>query len=403
MNRNRYPALINKLIDYIADSPAGLIGKIAAKRYGKPSNSATKNVSLLENSQIKVLIAPVNYSGQGYAWARALEEQYSTISAQNFSVHVPGGFDFDTNLLVPVSTYHNDQTWQKLQFESSLNATHFLIEAEEPPFGRLFDRSVSKQVNALIENGVSVAYLAHGTDVRLPSRHIDNFENSYFKDESIYLPRAEEIARRNIKLLQSSNLPIFVSTPDLLSDLPEATWCPVVVDTAKWSNSNKSLSAEQIKVIHAPSVAALKGTEQILPVLKSLKEQNFLDFEIIQGVASSEMPAIFSEADVYIDQFKSGSYGVAACEAMSSGCVVIGDVTQEVRDNILLLTGLDLPIIQATPKTLGEVLMGLKNVNNLQKAKRASINFVEYVHSGKYSAEVLYNNWICNIATVSNR
>ncbi len=137
MNRNGYPAWLNRLIDRIADSPTSLIGKVAARRMGRPAPRGTVPATRFDDRPTRVLIAPVNYSGQALAWARALEKaDPPLISARSMAVDVPGGFSFASDLVVPRGHVHNDPDWQRRQFAAATSATHVLIEAEEPPFGR---------------------------------------------------------------------------------------------------------------------------------------------------------------------------------------------------------------------------------------------------------------------------
>ena len=171
VNRNRLPRWVNGAIDAIADSPTSLVGRIAARRLGTPLPTGTVAASRFDERPRRVLITPVNYSGQAHEWARSLEASAPDISARSAAVDVPGGFSFSADLVIPVATYHNDPDWQNRQFEAAAAATHVLIEAEEPPFGRLLGRSVEAQAHALLDRSVDVAFLAHGTDVRLPSRH----------------------------------------------------------------------------------------------------------------------------------------------------------------------------------------------------------------------------------------
>lgn len=394
MNRNRLPLWINRIIDHIADHPMSLIGRIAARRFGRPDPAAQVATTEFHDAPLRVLIAPVNYAGQGTAWARALERRRRDISARSMAIEVPGGFAFNADLVIPVSTYHNDSGWQQRQLRASQTATHVLIEAEEPPLGRLLGRSVERQAEALIDAGVSVAYLAHGTDARLPSRHIAQTPWSYYADPSIYMPRAETLAARNIAFLQRSAGPVFVSTPDLLLDLPEATWCPIVVDPHRWDRPRAPhASSARLRVAHAPSVAAVKGTHLILPVLERLAADGTIDLTLVSGVPSAQMPEVFAQADVVIDQFRIGSYGAAACEAMASGCVVVGHVSDHVRSLIEKRTGLALPIIEATPDSLERVLRELAH-SDLAPIQAQGRLFVNEVHDGRLSAQALDDVWI---------
>lgn len=398
MNRNRLPRFVNSLIDRIADAPMSPIGRLAARRLGTPEPVGTVAVTNFDEQATRVLITPVNYSGQATEWARALEASDESISARSAAVDVPGGFSFEADLVVPVATYHNDADWQRRQLAAASHATHVLIEAEEPPFGRLLGRSVEKQAKALKDAGVSVAYLAHGTDVRLPSRHRKQNPWSHYADPEIYAPRAETLAARNIELLGRSGGPVFVSTPDLLLDLPEATWCPVVVDPTRWQAPRAGREpGHPLRVAHAPSVGAVKGTELILPMLERLAAEGIIELDLVRGIPSAEMPAVFARADVVIDQVRIGSYGVAACEAMASGAMVVGHVSDVVRGLVRSLTGLSLPLIEATPESLEQVLRELaaeqdesRSAQRRQEAKQ----FIETIHDGRFSANALRAAWI---------
>ena len=395
VNRNDLPHLVNVAIDAIADAPMSPLGRIAAKRLGRPAPRGSVPATTFDARPRRVLIAPVNYSGQGTAWARSLEAADPTISARNMAIDVPGGFSFDADVVVPVGTYHNDPDWQRRQFDAASRATHVLIEAEEPPFGRLLGRSVGAQARALIDRGVDVAFLAHGTDVRLPSRHMAGNEWSYYSDASVYAPRAETLAARNIALVVESGRPAFVSTPDLLIDLPDATWCPVAVDPGRWAADRAPREAKRpLRVAHAPSVAAAKGTALIMPTLERLQAEGVIELDLIRGVPSGRMPAAFAAADVVLDQFRAGSYGVAACEAMAAGCIVVGHLSTQVRDEVRSRTGSDVPILDATPTTLDAVLRELAADADIDARRAAMTEFVGSVHDGRLSAHVLIDGWI---------
>lgn len=395
MDRNRLPRWINALIDSIADAPMSPIGRLAARQYGAPAPTGSVPNTRFADRPSRVLIAPVNYSGQGREWARALEESTPDISAQNLAIDVPGGFSFDADIVVPVATYHNDSDWQRREFEAAAGATHVLIEAEEPPFGRLLGRSVAAQSQALLGRGVDVAFLAHGTDARLPSRHIEANPWSYYSDESIYLPRAETLAARNIALLEGSGRPIFVSTPDLLLDLPTAHWCPVVVDPKRWETRRTArATGSPLRVAHAPSVSAVKGTQLILPALERLVDENVITLDLVTGVPTTDMPQRFADADVVIDQMRIGSYGVAAVEAMASGCLVVGHVSDEVRALITAQSGAELPIVEATVDTIEQVLRDLADDQSFKSRRAYGLDFVQALHEGRYSAKVLREHWI---------
>lgn len=395
VNRNRLPRWVNSLIDAIADAPMSPVGRLAARRLGAPTPGAVQATEF-DDRPVRVLITPVNYSGQARAWAQALETSDPRISARNTAIEVPGGFFFDADRIVPVATYHNDADWQQREFEAAASATHVLIEAEEPPFGRMLGRSVEAQAAALLERGVDVAFLAHGTDVRLPSRDLRVNPWSHYADPEIYTPRDEAVARRNIDLLRRSGRPVFVSTPDLLRDLPEAAWCPVVVDPVRWDPRparRERPGDTPLRVVHAPSVSTVKGTHLILPILRALDAEGVISLRLVTGIPSAQMPSVFAAADVVIDQMRIGSYGVAACEAMAAGCVVVGHVAADVREVVDTMTGLSTPIVEATIDTIESVLRGLA-AEHLEDRRMQGREFIRHVHDGTRSAAVLHEQWI---------
>lgn len=395
-DRNRLPRPINAAIDWVAAHPMSIPGRLAALRYGRPQSGTP--VTAFAPAERRVLIAPVNYSGQGRAWAAALEATNPSISARNMAVEVPGGFAFAADLIVPVAVYQNDRDWQRRQFEAvATSATHVLVEAQEPPFGRLWGRRTDTQVAALVARGVDVAFMAHGTDVRLPSRHIARSRWSHYADPSVYVPRLEQLARHNRALLDRAGRPVFVSTPDLLADVSEAQWCPVVVDPQRWANPSQvgARAAGPLRVAHAPSVASTKGTALIAPVLSKLEALGVIEYRQITGIPSAQMPEVYWNADVVLDQFRVGSYGVGACEAMAAGCVVVGHVMDDVRDIVGDTTGQRLPVVEATPDTLEAVLRALaEDGESLRNSRSAGIGFVRQVHDGRLSSSVLTKTWL---------
>ncbi len=394
--RDRLPRVVNRMIDHVADHPMGLAGRIAARRLGKPAGQDATPVSRVEPALRRVLIAPVNYSGQARAWARALERVDPELRAVNMAVDVPGGFSFPADLVVSVPVYNNGRRWQDAQLAAVTSGfTHVLIEAEEPLFGRRFGRDAAAEQRVLTEAGVDVAFMAHGTDVRLPSGHRERTPWSRYRDEDFYTDRLERLAVRNRRIVEESGRPAFVSTPDLVDDLPTARWCPVVVDLDHWRAPDIAEHGGALRVVHSPTNPRLKGTDRVEPILAELEARGVVRYSRIEGVPWARMPEAFAQADVVLDQFRLGSYGVAACEAMAAGRVVIGHVTPEVRARVQRDSGRALPIVEATPDTIGEVLERLAgDRGELIRIAREGREFVRVVHDGRMSARVLREEWL---------
>lgn len=392
--RNSWPKWLNTAIDSVADNPSGLIGRLASLRY-RP-RGPLPDVSKSAKNQFTVAIGPVNYSNQGTLWAKSMSKKYPEVSTSTFAIEVPGGFNFPSDVIIPMDFYQRSSGWQKAQIEALSKFSHVLVEAEEPLVGRLFQRSVEEESVFLNNRGVSVAYIAHGTDVRIPDKHAKRTKWSPYLDPTLYINRLNALATKNVDFLNSIGSPVFVSTPDLLLDLPNAKWCPVVVEIGKWSTLRETTRRPgPIRVVHAPSVQTIKGTHLIEPALNKLHQQGIIEYRELRGIPSRQMPEAISWADVVLDQFRLGSYGVAAVEAMAAHKVVIGHIIPEVRELIQGHTGLELPIIEATPDNLESVLINLVvHPLKMDELKSAGNKYASRLHDGALSAEILMNNWI---------
>ena len=234
-SRNSWPTWLNSAIDAVADNPMGLLGRLASLRY--LPRGKHPGVSVVNHKRFTVAIGPVNYSNQATLWAKSLTDHYQDVATSTFALDVPGGFNFPSDLVIPVDFYHKSRRWQRAQIAALSTFSHVLVEAEEPLVGRLFQRSILKEKTFLEKQGVNVGYMAHGTDVRVPAEHVLRTPWSPYRDPTLYLARLNTLARRNVDFLTSVENPVFVSTPDLLLDVPTALWCPVVVDTSVWNSS----------------------------------------------------------------------------------------------------------------------------------------------------------------------
>ncbi|WP_136706710.1 glycosyltransferase family 4 protein [Agromyces sp. H66] len=394
-DRTRLPSWLNRLIDHVADHPDGLLGRIAARSLGSFRPDDVPAPTAAPETATRVYIGPTNYAAQGWLWARALDRAPGDVGARNMAVDVPGGFSFPADTEVPVPVYTRSREWQEAELAAVSRFTHVLFEAERALFGRLFSRDIAEEERILRTRGLSTAFMCHGSDIRLPSAHLAFTPWSPFADAGTYTDKLERDARRNRAVLDSAARPTFVSTPDLLVDVPYAAWCPVVVDLERWREPELTGTRSRPIVVHVPSKSHIKGTHLIEPAMRALHEDGVIEFRSISGIPSAQMPEIYRNADLVLDQFRLGSYGVAACEAMAAGRVVLGHVVDQVRDTVRRETGHDLPIVEATPDTIGDVVAGLVDDRDRMRAAAASgVAFVGEVHDGRTSARVLLEDWI---------
>ncbi len=345
---------------------------------------------------IRLLIGPVNYAGQGYRWARAVEET-GRVSARNYVHEANNPLGYAADYTVTWRTAEHSRAWQRGMLEALAERyTHVLIEACFPILGGRFSGDMRRQVAELQSAGLKLAIVGHGTDVRLPSRHAALHEWSYFRDDEWIDPQlVEKVVAENLALVEDLGLPTFVSTAGLLLDLPDAQFLGVIIDPEKWRNDEPLLVRDRLKVVHAPTNPIPKGTTLIAPTVERLHEEGLIDSVALRGIPNDQMPAVFADADVVLDQFRAADYGVAACETMASGRIVLAHVSEQVRAEVERRAGMPLPIPETTPDTLEERLRDIAARRDHYRAIAAQgPEFVRQLHSGEYSRDTLMRHFL---------
>lgn len=348
------------------------------------------------SKHFRVLVGPVNYAGQGFQWSRALEVT-GEVSAVNF-VHVENNpLRYQVDYEARWRTSEHSRKWQRgLLNALGTDFTHVLVEASVPLVGGAFKSDMIKQVRAMEQRGAKVALIAHGTEARLPSRHAAGEPWSHLVgDMWTDIPNLERTVERNLRIIEDLNLPTFVATAGLLLDLPHAHFLGVIVDPAKWATDSRALVRRTPLVVHAPTQSHVKGTTLIEPRLTRLIDSGVLKYRRIDGKANSEMPRILAEADILLDQFRIGDYGVAACEAMAAQRLVIGHVSDQVRLEVERHAGVPLPIVEANPENVDEVLeQVLADRPRFAQIAATGPEFVRSLHDGRFSQRVLMDRFL---------
>ncbi|MBK0421625.1 hypothetical protein JD292_06015 [Leucobacter sp. CSA2] len=389
------PAPIRRTIDSVGRNPNSPVYRLILRASGYRANPAPAPTQL-PDAETRVYIAPANYAGQGFLWARSLERFGKRTGARNMAVDAPGGYGFAADTLVPAGAFHLNKRWQDAQFERVTQFSHVLVEAERPLFGRKFGYDVRREIAALRSAGVSVALITHGSDTRNPRNHRTLTEWSPFKDANPDVEILQKLSDRNRELVRASGLPSFVPTPELLHDLPDAVWCPIVVEQERWQRASRPLFERPVpRVTHIPSRGWLKGTDLIDPVMTRLADEGLVEYRQLSGIPFAEMPGEIGTADIVLEQFRLGIYATTAIEAMAAGRIVVAHVLPSVREHIREVSGLELPVVEATPDTLEEVLRGLiADPERASEIGRRSAEFASAVHDGRLSARVLEEHWL---------
>ncbi|MFF1633928.1 hypothetical protein [Leifsonia sp. NPDC058248] len=392
-NRHRLPRWVTRRIDSAIANPNSLAGRLGYAMLGSAASPTATEPPVL-SAPTRLYIGPANYAGQGRRWAHAVQSNRPETEAVNMSVAVPGSvLQFESDIVVPLRTYMGDDGWQAAHFDYVTGFTHVLFESGRPLFGERFGPSAFDEAPLVAAKGPIVGMVCHGSDARLPSRHAAAHRWSPFHDRALATPAAERRVAEFLQRLEAFDGPSFVTTPDLLDDVPEGVWCPVVVDVDRWSGGPVPLQRERPVVVHSPSHSGVKGSELIEPAVRLLEMEGLITYRRVEDIAPDAVPEVYRSADIVLDQFRLGSYGVAACEAMAAGRVVLGHVTNDVRDRVREETDAELPIVEATPDTIADVLRSVIADREAARATaEASSAFARDVHDGRRSAHTLSTN-----------
>ncbi|MGV9554709.1 glycosyltransferase family 4 protein [Streptomyces sp. NPDC003401] len=341
----------------------------------------------LRDTRVRLGLGPANYAGQGAAFAQAVTRLNPDVSAEVVMNKRPESFDYPADVYVDADRLR-DLDVQVQQMERVIGRfTHLLVDAFMPVFGHLNGTSIAGDLDALKQARIKVALLAHGSEIRNPAHHMARHPFSLFHDAPDGIAKKLQAkAEVNKRIATEAGLPLYVTTPDLLEDLPTAKWLPLVVDVDKWATDRPVMERKRPLVLHAPSKRWTKGTDRIMPVLTELHDRGVIEFRLAEGIPWAEMRELVQSCDLVLDQFTTGSYGTFAVEAMAAGKPVVAYIS----DSVKLATDGALPIVGATPETLREVLEGLVgDPEGTARIGRESLEFARTYHDGTWTAQVL--------------
>jgi hypothetical protein len=264
-------------------------------------------------------------------------------------------------------------------------ASHLAVDG----FISLYRSGIGTDFDRMERQGVRMALIAHGTDIRDPDAHVARYDFSYYATApQDWVDRARRGSRRNRSVAAALGAPLFVSTPDLLLDAPAATWLPLSIDAARWSATQPALAHGLPTVLHRPSRSnpPIKGTDVIDPVLRDLAARGRIRYLAPETVPHDAMPGLVAQADIVVDQILTGSYGVAAVEGLAAGRLVVGFVGAATR----ALMPEDPPIVDAPPDRFAAVVNEiLDNPEAFAARAAAGPAYVQRWHDGSAAAAAL--------------
>ncbi len=174
------------------------------------------------------------------------------------------------------------------------------------------------------------------------------------------------------------------STLDLTLLEPDVDWLPAIysIDELAAIHAEHYQPTERIRIAHAPTNRAVKGTNAVIAAVEQLGER--VDFDLIERVPWAECLKRLALADIVVDQLHLG-FGSLAVEAWGMGIPVIAGIApanEATRVEMLRRWGA-LPFVDASPETLPKVLGRLVRSANARSEAAARGN----AHALRYHDE----------------
>jgi hypothetical protein len=177
-----------------------------------------------------------------------------------------------------------------------------------------------------------------------------------------------------------------VGSWDAIRWVPEANVIPPGIDLAAVTPVPPSERKRPI-VVHAPSSRRRKGTEHVVAACEGLD----VELRIVEGVRHDEAIAHYREADIVVDQFNAGWYGLLAIECLALGKPVLTFLREEARQRTEEAYGTEVPLVGVTAETLRDRLEALVEAGPTEwrRLGEASRAYVEQVHDVERVADSL--------------
>ena len=237
--------------------------------------------------------------------------------------------------------------------------------------------------------GIAVTYT--GSDARQRDYCLANHEITFVEEVDTYTGEMDVYKRRQITRFSRYAHRTYALNPDLLKVLPRAQFLPFARNLRQWAPHYPESSARP-RVVHAPTHRGIKGTRFLLEAVERLRHEGVpFDLELIENLPHAVARQRYREADLVVDQLLLGWYGEFASEAMAAGKPVIAYLRQSDLDVVPGEMRAELPVIDATPATIYEVLKEWLTVrrNELRERGRAGRTYVERWHDARVIAKRL--------------
>ncbi|MGD9036507.1 MAG: hypothetical protein PVF10_08120 [Syntrophobacterales bacterium] len=207
--------------------------------------------------------------------------------------------------------------------------------------------------------------------------------------------KRDRMRRKGIAKMAKYVRHMWAVNPDLLHFLPKekASFLPYAVILDKSSPKKPTFDKKKLKVVHAATDRAAKGSDIIIAAMEQVKKTaaSKVEFQVIENLPHQQATKVYREADLIIDQVLVGWYGGIAVEVMSMGKPVICRIEEEDLHFIPKQMAADLKdaFIQGEETNLKEVILRcIEDREFLQRKSEAGLDYARTWHDPKYVAGI---------------
>lgn len=205
----------------------------------------------------------------------------------------------------------------------------------------------------------------------------------------------DSIRRRGIAKMAKYVEHMWAVNPDLLYFLPKekSSFLPYSVNTDNITIARQNFGEKKLRIVHAPTERAVKGSNIILAILEDLKKHRNIeiDFEIVENLPHEHAIEVLKKAHLIIDQILVGWYGGLAVEVMSMGKPVICRIAEEDLQFIPKQMASDLKdsFINASEADLKDIILRcIEDRDFLQRKSESALDYARKWHAPEYVASI---------------
>ncbi|MFS8083526.1 MAG: glycosyltransferase [Ginsengibacter sp.] len=326
---------------------------------------------------MKVFHGLVNYGTQAGLFAQGLRD--AGIDALSVSSSDPFKRKIDIELVQGNSyiekIFTKSWNWiRRFYWFFRYNTFHFYFGTT------LFPNQKDLPLYRFFKKKVVMEYL--GYDVQLYQNSLDKYEITnikYYKPQDISLTD-DTIKKARLKSESRYLNKKLVCAPYISEFVQGSTVLPLAIELNEYEYSPKEIPGDEIVIMHAPTSRENKGTSFIMQAIGQLRGEGFnIRTLLIENISHDKLKSKYLDCDIFIDQILAGWYGTASIEAMALGRPTVCFIRDSYFEYIDF--GEDIPIINANPSTIYQVLLKtIQEKHLLPEIGKKSREFVEKVH-----------------------